>query len=106
MSDAQPDIFTRLLDWGWALVVGAVGVIWKMLNGRVNKAEEAVDKLSSRMDFQHDKLMARIEEFENQSRVDRHQFRDAMQTAFNQQSVTNIEVARQIGKLAGRMKED
>jgi hypothetical protein len=103
MSDAQPDLFTRLLDWGWALVAGGLGLIWKMFHGRINRAEDAVDKMSSRMDALHETLIQRFNDFERESKLDRHQFREAIQAAFNTQATTNLEVARQIGELAGEV---
>lgn len=103
MASEQPDIFTRLLDWGWAISAGALGVIWKMLHGRINRAEDAVDKMSSRMDSLHETLIQRFNEFERESKLDRHQFREAIQTAFNTQATTNLEVARQLGELAGEV---
>jgi hypothetical protein len=99
----QPDLLGRLLDWGWAILAGALGVIWKMLHGRINRAEDAVDKMSARMDELHETLIQRFNDFERESKNDRHQFRDAMQSALDRQATTQLEVARRIGELAGEV---
>lgn len=84
--DVDPGILKTLLDWGWAAVLGLVGIIWKTTNTQLENrrtGEIAIHK--------------RIGEHEQKDN-------DRFEKLMSKMAENHAEILTEIGNMKGRIK--
>ncbi len=90
---ADINVVAKLLDWGWAIILALGGFVWRSMEKRIDKLEDAhskrIDETNDEVNVQRGniaKLFDKLEEHARRSEDRHHELLTAIHTGLAQKA--------------------
>jgi ribonuclease HIII len=93
LPEADTGFWKQIFEWAWTVAVAMAGVIWRTLNGKIEKMETKLDLTLPKGDFR---------DYTERAEQNRKELRDAVIDIYSKQD----ETTKLLSKIAGKLGID
>lgn len=91
--ETDAGFWKQIFEWAWTVAVALAGIVWKTLNGKIDKMETRLDSALPRNDFK---------EYTDRAEQSRKELRDGVIDLYRKQD----EATKLLSKIAGKLGVD